>query len=136
MLLKLLLFATIFLNACAQEETKAIEPAPQQASSSDTSEPSPEVFTGVTCKEQEIPSWERNMKSLALRKCADCHNAKFAWNGIQLHTYELFKENAEISRERLQEDDLTIDIFLYEVDLFMTWFDAGMPKTEEDCSSE
>lgn len=91
-------------------------------------------FTGSTCKELEQSSWDRNIRNLAEKRCMDCHNAKFAWNGFQLHTYQLFKENSEASRERLASGDLTIDIFLYEIQIFNDWFDAGMPQTEEDCA--
>ena len=143
MQLIILLLSVLFLQACDQSSDPQSNIDKRQATatqddeiSEDLKEQEPEPFTGVTCSDQEIPSWDRVIQNLSEQRCMNCHNDKFAWNDIKLHTYNDFKANGEISKERLAEGDLTIDIFLYEVELFNQWFDADMPETEEDCPQE
>ncbi|SMF12609.1 hypothetical protein [Pseudobacteriovorax antillogorgiicola] len=128
---------------CQQEEidstgTTAPTSTPVKTQNNDeqsSANEDPEPFTGDTCEDLEIPSWDRQINRLTENRCVRCHNDSFAWNGVQLQTYELFMENAEISKERLEKGELSFDIFIYEIQMYLDWFDAGMPKTERDCAT-
>jgi len=93
-----------------------------------------ESFTGPTCQDLDIPSWERRINRLAEELCARCHNDKFAWNGARLDNYEQFVLNSEAAIERIRTRDLTITVNVLEAKAFIDWYEAGMPKTEKNCA--
>lgn len=132
----------MLLIACNSTEQSDKSHSTQQAASAeaqDQTETSPEKAEEQTnqsaCELADIPTWNGQMASLTERRCERCHNASFAWEGVQLHTYEKFKENAQLSLERLAKGDLSFEIAFYEVELFEKWINAGLPKSGADCAN-
>lgn len=92
------------------------------------------VFTGPTCSDLSIPSWDKTVQALSTRLCERCHNDSFAWNGVKLHTYDNFVLNAETSEERIRTENFSFELRVIDKLNFLDWFEAGMPKTEQDCA--
>ncbi|NRA65384.1 MAG: hypothetical protein HRU19_12935 [Pseudobacteriovorax sp.] len=137
----------IFAIFACQNESKDQQSQVAEASAdenlegnSETPKPLPEpeepVFTGITCDEQDIPSWEKTIKSVTKNRCERCHNSEFAWNGVILETYEQVLEHRDSVKERLEEDELTIDIGVLELNAYAIWFANDMPEKESDCPTE
>ncbi len=115
-------------DSCQPEEGEA----PPVSTESEPVEPS---FTGPTCKDLQIPSWEASVRALSARLCERCHSDSFAWNGVKLHTYEQFVVNALSSEDRIRTENLSFQLRVIDKITFIEWFEAGMPETEQDCVS-
>lgn len=123
------------LTGCQDHEQQASKPIQQSQPEEEKSQSNAEeVFSGPSCAELEIPSWQRRVARLSDELCARCHNDNFAWNGVRLHTYEEFVLNSEASIERIRAGDFDFNINILQVRVFVDWFDAGMPETEQDCA--
>lgn len=142
-LVPLLAFLSLCLTISCQSESPSATEQPgsnsaSPASSENSANPKAakpkEVFTGPSCQELNIPSWDRRIKKLSDELCVRCHNDRFAWNGARLDTYDEFVKNSEGSIERIRTGNLSFPLNVLEANAFIDWYEAGMPKSEEDCA--
>ncbi len=137
-----LLAALSFIPLACQKE-KSQDTAEETAAAADTeSDPAPAAKDQVaenqppaTCSALNIPSYELWIKDLSALRCDECHNETFAWEGIILTNYDGYKTYTKAIRNRIFYNLLSKPLEPGEQEMFLTWIDNGLPRTESDCSN-
>jgi hypothetical protein len=75
------------------------------------------------------------MKDLSALRCDNCHNETFAWQGIVLTQYDAWKTYVKPIRNRIFYNLLSQPLEPGEQELFLTWIDKGLPRTDADCGN-
>lgn len=112
-----------------EEEAAAVETSEDQASADQKAdEQGP-----VSCQSLNIPTYDLLIKDLSALRCDSCHNETFAWMGIVLTQYDAWQTYVKPIRNRIFYNLLTQPLEPGEQELFLTWIDNGLPRTDADC---
>jgi hypothetical protein len=129
----------MLLLAAACQKSKADDTAAAddvEAVASDAAEKPVEPAAPVTCRSLNIPSYDFLIKDLSALRCDSCHNETFAWKGIVLTQYDSWISYVKPIRNRIFYNLLTQPLEPGEQEIFLSWIDNGLPKTDTDCRAK
>ncbi|HET9238664.1 MAG TPA: hypothetical protein VFO10_15490 [Oligoflexus sp.] len=135
------LFGMLMLSMSACQKSKADDTAPleeaeAEAVTSNADVKTPEPAAPVTCRSLNIPTYELLIKDLSALRCDSCHNETFAWKGIVLTQYDAWQTYVKPIRNRIFYNLLTQPLEPGEQEIFLSWIDNGLPKTDADCTAK
>jgi hypothetical protein len=136
------ILAALTISQAACQKEKPQDAAVEAEAVKDTnSNPTPAAKDQVadnqpppTCTALNIPSYDLWIKDLSALRCDECHNETFAWDGIILTQYEGYTMYTKAIRNRIFYNLLTKPLEPGEQEMFLTWIDNGLPRTENDCT--
>lgn len=133
------LFGMLLLSLAACQKSKAEDAAPTEdveAVTADAGAKAEEPAEAVTCRSLNIPTYELLIKDLSALRCDSCHNETFAWKGIVLTQYDAWQTYVKPIRNRIFYNLLTQPLEPGEQEIFLSWIDNGLPKTDADCTAK
>jgi hypothetical protein len=133
------LFGMLLLSLAACQKSKAEAAAPPEdaeAVTSDAGAKAEEPAAPATCRSLNIPTYELLIKDLSALRCDSCHNETFAWKGIVLTQYDAWQTYVKPIRNRIFYNLLTQPLEPGEQEIFLSWIDNGLPKTDADCTAK
>jgi hypothetical protein len=130
----------ISLSSCQKsksEESVGEEAAVNAGTETETAnaDQATESAEPVSCRSLNIPTYDLVMKDLSALRCDNCHNETFAWQGIVLTQYDAWKTYVKPIRNRIFYNLLSQPLEPGEQELFLTWIDKGLPRTDADCGN-
>jgi hypothetical protein len=133
------LFGLMLLSFAGCQKSKAEDAAPTEdaeAVVADAAATPAEPAAPVTCRSLNIPTYDLLIKDLSALRCDSCHNETFAWKGIVLTQYDAWQTYVKPIRNRIFYNLLTQPLEPGEQELFLSWIDNGLPKTDADCTAK
>lgn len=133
------LFGLLIVALAACHKSKAEDAAPSEdvnAVVADAAVKPAESAEPVTCSSLNIPSYDLLIKDLSALRCDNCHNETFAWKGIVLTQYDAWQTYVKPIRNRIFYNLLTQPLEPGEQEIFLSWIDNGLPKTDADCAAK
>lgn len=136
-----ILVALFFTQAACQKKdpkdstSEAEAAGAEESDAPATADQTVENLPPATCKSLNIPSYDLWIKDLSALRCDSCHNETFAWQGIILTNYDGYKTYTKAIRNRVFYNLLSQPLEPGEQEIFLTWIDNGLPRTESDCAN-
>lgn len=133
------LFGLLIVLIAGCQKSKAEDAAPSEAQDAvvaDAAVKPAEPAAPVTCRALNIPTYDLLIKDLSALRCDSCHNETFAWKGIVLTQYDAWQTYVKPIRNRIFYNLLTNPLEPGEQEIFLSWIDNGLPRTDADCTAK